>query len=179
MAEDVYRIVRQPAHVANAYLLGDVLLDAMTRWTGRYILRRLAGHPLSLVALTHVHPDHQGAAAQICLARGVPLACHQADVAAMEGRAPMLRNPLVQLAGRLWAGPPYPVERILRDGDQVAGFRVVHAPGHTPGHSIFFRDADRLAICGDLLNNVHPLTGAVRLQEPPPWVTHDPAQNRR
>jgi glyoxylase-like metal-dependent hydrolase (beta-lactamase superfamily II) len=62
VAEGVYRIVREPTRVANAYLVGDVLIDAMTRWTAGYLLRELAQTPLSLVALTHAHPDHQGAA---------------------------------------------------------------------------------------------------------------------
>ena len=39
-----------------------------------------------MVALTHVHPDHQGAAHAVCEARGIPLACHVDGVDAMEGR---------------------------------------------------------------------------------------------
>ena len=42
-----------------------------------------------MVALTHVHPDHQGVAKDVCEARGIPLACHADDVDAMEGRRPM------------------------------------------------------------------------------------------
>lgn len=179
VAERVFRLVREPTHVANAYLIEDVLVDAITRHTGRFLLQQLTGRPLSLLMLTHAHPDHQGAAAQICRARHVPLACHQADVAAMEGRAPMLRNRLMRYAGRLWAGPPVPVRRVLHGGEVVGGFQVIHAPGHTAGHLILFREVDRLAICGDLLNNVQPVTGAIRLQEPPPWMTLNPDQNRR
>jgi glyoxylase-like metal-dependent hydrolase (beta-lactamase superfamily II) len=179
VADGVYRIVREPARVANAYLVGDVLVDAITRWTAGYLLGQLAPAPLALVVLTHAHPDHQGAAARICRARGVPLACHEADVTAAEGRRPLLPHPLLDLAGRCWAGPPYPVARPLRDGDEVAGFQIIHAPGHTPGHLLLFRPADRLAICGDVLNNVSPLTGRVRLGEPRPWLSCDPARNRR
>ena len=56
---------------------------------------------------------------------------------------------------------------------------MVHAPGHTPGHVIFFRDADRVAIAGDVLANIHFLTGKPGLREPPPFFTLDRAQNRR
>ena len=40
------------------------------------------------------------------------------------------------------------------EGDEVAGFRVVHAPGHARGEVIFFRDSDRVAICGDVIRNM-------------------------
>jgi len=110
----------------------------------------------------------------------VPLACHEADVAAMEGRAPMVPGrPLFPGLINLWAGPPWPVGRVLRDGDQVAGFRVVHAPGHTPGHVIYFRERDRVAIAGDVLRNINFLTGRQELGEPPAVFSADPAQNRR
>jgi hydroxyacylglutathione hydrolase len=61
----------------------------------------------------------------------------------------------------------------------VAGFRVVHAPGHTPGHVIFFRDADRVALAGDVLANINFLTRKPGLIEPPPFFSADFRQNRR
>jgi glyoxylase-like metal-dependent hydrolase (beta-lactamase superfamily II) len=135
---------------------------------------------VSLVALTHCHADHQGSAKAVCEQRGIPLACHEADVAVMEGRAPMLPdNRLIRLSGRLWAGPPHPVAQVLCDGDQIAGFRVIHAPGHTPGHIIFFREADRVVLAGDLLANINFITGKPGLREPPSIFSADPAENRR
>ena len=68
--------------------------------------------------------------------------------------------------------------RVLEDGDEVAGFRVIHAPGHSRGEVIFFRETDRVAICGDVVNNVDFLTGRERVGEPPRIFTSDPAQNR-
>jgi glyoxylase-like metal-dependent hydrolase (beta-lactamase superfamily II) len=98
----------------------------------------------------------------------------------MEGRVPMPpRNWVLRLGDVFWAGPPYPVARVLRDGDRVGAFRVVHAPGHTPGHVIYFRDADRVALAGDLLANINFLTGQPGLLEPPPFFSADPRENRR
>jgi len=98
----------------------------------------------------------------------------------MEGRNPMLTNKLINRLGNwFWAGPAHPVERVLRDGDEVAGFRVVHAPGHTPGHVMFFRESDRLVIAGDVLANLNFLTGKPGLREPPPFFSADVALNRR
>jgi glyoxylase-like metal-dependent hydrolase (beta-lactamase superfamily II) len=71
------------------------------------------------------------------------------------------------------------VGRVLRDSDQPAGMRVVHAPGHTPGHIMFFRESDRVCIAGDVLANMNFLTGKPELQEPPALFSVDARQNRR
>jgi hydroxyacylglutathione hydrolase len=167
-------------HLVNVYLAGDVLIDGLTRWHSWYLTRKLKGHKLAAVALTHCHPDHQGTAWFLCRKFGIPLACHEADAPAMDGRGPMLPNTLiVNRLGRLIAGPPWKVSRPLRDGDEIAGFRVVHAPGHTPGHVIYFRESDRVAIAGDVLANLSFLTLEPGLRLPPPFFCTDSAQNRR
>jgi hydroxyacylglutathione hydrolase len=143
----------------------------------------MEGRELSMLALTHVHPDHQGVAKDVCEARGIPLACHADDVDAMEGRRSVQEahadNPFNRLIKRFWQGPPYEVDRVLQEGDEVAGFRVVHAPGHARGEVIFFRDSDRVAICGDVIRHMSYATGRPLLAEPPAIFTYDPAENRR
>ena len=179
IADDVWQLRGFPRDMFNVYLLGDVLIDTGTRWARRRIVRQLGDRRLSLVALTHCHPDHQGSAHALCERYGVPLACHEADVPAMEGKAPMVPdNGLLRLACRFWAGPAHPVARVLRDGDEVGGFRVVHAPGHTPGHVMFFRERDRVVIAGDVLANIHFITQEAGLREPPPSFSHNFVQNR-
>src|SRR5262249_17417697 len=78
----------------------------------------------------------------------------------------------------LYGGPPRPVDRVLREGDEVGGFRVVHAPGHSPGEVVFFRDHDRVAICGDVIRNLSYATLRPRLAEPPAFFSRDPAPHR-
>ena len=83
----------------------------------------------------------------------MPLACHADDVDAMEGRRPAQEaapnQPVNRTIKRISKNlQPYKVDRVLREGDEVAGFRVVHAPGHARGEVVtFFRDSDRVAIC--------------------------------
>jgi hydroxyacylglutathione hydrolase len=177
----VWRLDEFPRPLINIYLAEDVLIDAGRRWDARRIRGQLGGRELSLLALTHVHPDHQGCAKLVCEQYGVPLACHEDDVDAMEGRRPVRASNALnaKLFARLWEGPPHKVERVLREGDEVAGFRVVHAPGHAPGEVIFFRDSDRVAICGDVIRNISYLTLRSRLAEPPDDLTPDPEENRR
>jgi hydroxyacylglutathione hydrolase len=181
MAEGVWRLSERPAPIINVYLVDDVVIDAGRRWDRRRILKQLQGRDLSLLALTHVHPDHQGVAKDICQVHGVPLACHQDDVDAMEGRRPLSTGTDLarRLIVRLWQGPPHPVDRVLREGDEIAGFRVVHAPGHSPGEVIFFRASDRVAICGDVVRNLSYATLRSVIKEPPEAFNDDTAENRR
>jgi glyoxylase-like metal-dependent hydrolase (beta-lactamase superfamily II) len=183
LAPGVWRLKQFPAPSVNIYLAGDVLIDAGTRWDRGRVFAEIEERDLSLLALTHVHPDHQGVAKDVCEARGIPLACHRDDVDAMEGRRPVQEahagNPFNRLIKRFWQGPPYEVGRALEEGDEVAGFRVIHAPGHARGEVIFFRDSDRVAICGDVVRNMSYATGRPMIAEPPAIFTYDPAENRR
>jgi glyoxylase-like metal-dependent hydrolase (beta-lactamase superfamily II) len=181
LAPGVWRLKEFPGPAINVYLAGDVLIDAGRRWDRRRIFAELDGVEISAVALTHVHPDHQGCAKAVCEARGVPLACHSGDVDAMEGRRRVgaTDGALSRFYDRIWTGPPHGVDRVLAEGDEVAGFRVVHAPGHAPGEIILFRDSDRVTICGDVVRNMSYLTGLPGVRQPPDELTPDPAENRR
>jgi hydroxyacylglutathione hydrolase len=183
LADGVWRLKQFPAPSLNLYLVDDALIDAGTRWDRRRVFAELEGRRLSILALTHVHPDHQGLAKEICESREIPLACHADDVDAMEGRRPVQeaapQHPVNRLVKRIWQGPPHRVDRPLREGDEVAGFRVVHAPGHSRGEVVYFRDSDRVAICGDVIRNMSYATGLPGIKEPPEIFTYDPAENRR
>ena len=183
LAPGVWRLKQFPAPSVNVYLAGDVLFDAGRRWDRRRIFSEIEGRELSLLALTHVHPDHQGVAKDVCESRGIPLACHAEDVDAMEGRRRVQEahpNHIVnRVIDRLWTGPPHKVDRVLGEGDEVGGFRVVHAPGHARCEVIFFREADGVAICGNVIRNMSYATALPGLKEPPEIFTMDPAENRR
>jgi hypothetical protein len=43
------------------------------------------------------------------------------------------------------------VSRTLREGDPVGGFEVLEVPGHSPGALAFWRERDRVLVCGDVL----------------------------
>lgn len=178
MATDVWRLASWRPLI-NVYLAGDVLIDTGRRQDGKRILAQLEHRPIELVALTHAHADHQGSAHEVCERRDVPLACHADDVNAMEGRVSMSgASGLGRLVTKRWGGPPHPVARTLHDGDEVAGFRVVHAPGHSPGEVIFFRESDGVAICGDVIRNVSYATMRSKILEPPDAFNTDSEQNR-
>ena len=85
ISPNVWQLSGFPPNAINVYLIGDVLIDAATRWAGRRIVRQVGDRQLSMLALTHVHPDHQGDSKMICELYRNPLACHAADVPTMQG----------------------------------------------------------------------------------------------
>lgn len=183
LAEQVWRLDQWPRPVINVYRAGEMLIDAGTKQDRGRILSQIEGLGLSTLALTHVHPDHQGCAKLLREQHGMTLACHEDDVDAMEGRRPIQEaessNPLAAIPARFAAGPPTHVDRPFTDGEMLGDFRAVHTPGHSRGHTVFFREADRVAICGDVVRSISYLTLRVSLLEPPDAFTYDPAENRR
>jgi hydroxyacylglutathione hydrolase len=183
VADGVWLLSGFPPNAINVYLVGDVLVDAGTRHARRRILRQLRGREVAAHALTHVHPDHQGSSARVCDTLSIPFWVPERDAPAAENPALMAQesphHPVPRLALRHWAGPGRRVDRILKDGDEVAGFKILEVPGHSPGQVAYWRESDRVLILGDVLMDVHPLTGVPGLHEPPRFLTSDPAQNRR
>jgi hydroxyacylglutathione hydrolase len=115
----------------------------------------------------------------VCEARQIPLWCGEHDAHVVEGRRPEPgQGPAAKLLSRLPLPQPNPVERRLKEGDEVAGFTVLDAPGHSAGHVVFWRESDRVLILGDVLNNMDVLTGVRGLREPKDFLTPDPARNR-
>jgi hydroxyacylglutathione hydrolase len=181
LAEDLHMLQGFPPNAINVYIIGDVLIDAATRQGEKRILRQIAGHNIATHALTHAHPDHQGASHAICERLGIPLWCGRDDIPAMENGVKLpTKTPWAIRAfeERFWVGPPHPVARALQEGDEVAGFTVLETPGHSIGHVAYWRERDRVLILGDVLNNVNVRTGIPGLHEPPAFFTPDPARNR-
>lgn len=182
LAKDLYLLRGFPPDAINVYLAQDVLIDAATRQGERRIMRQIRDREVRAHALTHAHPDHQGASHAICESLQIPLWCGERDVHAMEtpgaisgSQAPGWMNWFQQ---RFWTGPPHPVARPLKEGDEVAGFEVLEVPGHSIGHVAYWRESDRVLILGDVLNGMNVRTGRRGLHEPPEIFTPDPVRNR-
>jgi glyoxylase-like metal-dependent hydrolase (beta-lactamase superfamily II) len=181
LADDLWILRGLPPYAINVYVIGDVLIDAATRRAGRRILSQLRGREISAHALTHAHPDHQGASREVCEKLGIPLWCGDHDADAMEqGTIPDSQpdHPINRVIDRFWLGPPHPVARRLHEGDEVAGFAVLEVPGHSPGHVAYWRERDRVLVLGDVFTNIDTITGIPGLHEPRPFFTPDPVRNR-
>ena len=104
LAPGVRQLRGFPPEAINVYLLGDVLVDAGTRFARRRIMRQLRDSRLTAHALTHAHPDHQGASHAVCEAFGIPLWCGEGDVEAMETPGGIARSQPPGPLGRTRSG---------------------------------------------------------------------------
>jgi steroid delta-isomerase-like uncharacterized protein len=155
----------------NVYLIADeggvTVFDAGISAMGPALASacaRLGG--ARRVVLSHADADHRGAAA----APGAPIQCHEAERSAaqspssvrdyfrLDRLAPWAR-PVYPHLLRSWDGGAVEIEGTVAEGDEIAGFRIVHLPGHAPGLIGMFREEDRLALCSDAIYTIDPETG--------------------
>jgi glyoxylase-like metal-dependent hydrolase (beta-lactamase superfamily II) len=116
------------------------------------LLAILAEQKLELekIWITHGHLDHAGGAAALKHATGAPI-----EGPHVEDRFWIDQ---IEASGARWGMPDargFTPDRWLADGDSVeldgAPFEVLHCPGHTPGHVVFFQRQARFAQVGDVL----------------------------
>ena len=105
---------------------------------------------LQKILLTHAHIDHAGGTAELARRRGLPIEGPQREdqfwIDGLPQQAQMFGLPPAEA---------FTPTRWLEHGDTVQVgevlLEVLHCPGHTPGHVVFFSRADRFAIVGDVL----------------------------
>jgi len=203
MATTVHRVpgLRGANAYLVASAEGLALVDAGLPGQGGRIVAFLtslgqAPADLSAIVLTHADPDHAGSAAEVRALTGAPIAVHEHDAPVLAGgltrrgaKGPLTARTLLPRLARTghelglalvlrWPGRrrgwrPVTADRLLHDGDLVAGLRVVHAPGHTAG-SIALRAEDGSLFTGDAVFGDE----RGRAHYPPPFLSLDPAQAR-
>jgi glyoxylase-like metal-dependent hydrolase (beta-lactamase superfamily II) len=164
----------------NAYLISDdgggvTLFDTGIRAMAPALIEHAGTFGgINRVVLSHAHVDHRGGANRI----GLPVWIHAADRADAEGDAgrhymhldrfpPVVRTvyPMLQ---RAWDGGPVRVAGSVEEGEEIAGFRVVHLPGHAPGQIGLFRERDGVALAADAFLRVDSVTA----RPTPPVLPH-------
>jgi hydroxyacylglutathione hydrolase len=105
---------------------------------------------LEKILLTHAHLDHCAATAELARERSLPVEGPQ-----REDR--FWIEALPQVAAQFGFPPakPFEPDRWLEQGDRVTVgaeiLEVLHCPGHTPGHVVFFHPVERCAWVGDVI----------------------------
>jgi glyoxylase-like metal-dependent hydrolase (beta-lactamase superfamily II) len=142
--------------MTNAYILADestgeaVVIDPADE--GKRISQEVIDRGWRIVGiwLTHAHFDHMAGIAELVdnLSSTPPIALHAGD-----------HNLWRNQGGAAFFGmriEPVPDPTLELSHDQILDvgtykFRVLHAPGHTPGHVMFYNPSESVLFCGDVI----------------------------
>ncbi|MFC3890749.1 MBL fold metallo-hydrolase [Lentzea rhizosphaerae] len=199
VAEDVYVIALGRGPMAtNAYLVRTdetwVLIDTGWRRDADTVANATqallgTGTRPTAILLTHLHPDHSGAAPALAHRWDVPVHVHPVELPQAAGKLlPQYANPLDRrLIGPLMRLLPAKTRaRLIAAGDLtgtargldplstppgLSGWEAVPTPGHTPGHVAYLRRHDRVLITGDALLTIDLNAFGRRRLAGPPWYT--------
>lgn len=118
----------------------DPILDEIAR----------RGLTVEKIWITHGHADHAGGAAELKERTGVPIEGPHEDDQFWIDQIPSM--------GARYGIPDmrsFTTDRWLHDGDKVTlgetEWDVIHCPGHTPGHVVFYHALSQFAQVGDVL----------------------------
>lgn len=173
LAPDVWRIPTMGRDLVNSFAFVDpdgrvTLVDCgLDRAPPRIVtgLAAIGKAPSDVVRilLTHAHVDHAGGAARMGELTGARVSVHTDDAPFLAaGQAPPVgeRTLLGRLMTRLPGGgrgfSAVTGARTLVDDEVLdvgGGLRVVHTPGHSPGHVSFLHEPSRVLVTGDALFN--------------------------
>ena len=175
------RLYRLDLGMVNAYLVdtGETTLvdagtpNAVDDLRGELDEAGYEGRDIDRVLITHFDLDHVGTLAHLAFDGSIH--AMEPDASVLDGTCkPPLSNHkgVLQRLTDFWlTRPSTPVQR-LNDGDSVAGFDVHHAPGHTPGHTVYLHETLGVAFLGDLVAEEE---GSLTT---PPWIfTYSTSEN--
>jgi glyoxylase-like metal-dependent hydrolase (beta-lactamase superfamily II)/predicted ester cyclase len=159
-----------PLKTMNVYLIEDgdgvTVFDAgISDMTASVSVAAAGLGGATRLVLGHADCDHRGVAPGL----GVPVYCHENEVAAAQSPNPLrpywdlqqLPLPVRAVYGKLlpaWDGGAVEVAGTLKEDDDVAGFKVVELPGHAPGLIGLMRESDGLALVSDCFYTIDPQT---------------------
>jgi glyoxylase-like metal-dependent hydrolase (beta-lactamase superfamily II) len=186
IAPGLHRLLGVLPRGVNAYLhlpadgSSPLLFDCGWPWSGERLangLRALSVLPEQLggIVITHDDVDHTGRLAHLRAVSGAAVFAHAdelprllaTDWRSVPGNPGLLD--WVNLAAQVIYGrcphPPITGVNPLDDGaDLPGGWRLLHTPGHTPGHACYFHEALRVLIAGDAIGPTPD--GALRAPKP-------------
>lgn len=104
---------------------------------------------LSKVILTHQHYDHLGSLPEILSAANhhIEVFAHDLDKPYIEGDKMLLKYDISR-----GVPPKAKVDTVIAEGEVLpflGGLKIIHTPGHTPGHISLYHEKSKILITGD------------------------------
>jgi glyoxylase-like metal-dependent hydrolase (beta-lactamase superfamily II) len=145
-----------------------VVIDTLFHEDARLLLEQIEalGRPVSDVKhilLTHGHRSHLGGLAKLAELSGAPVYAHECEADIIAGQraaqsvswlphAPLRSYPY-QVGNNLniLKHKPWAPDQYIHEGDQIGPLRVVHTPGHSPGHLAFWWAEKKALFVGDAI----------------------------
>ncbi len=140
-----------PVFFVHAFYLDDFLVDTGFVGAKLYVRQFIKEHEIKNIAITHHHEDHIGANAEANMLGIVPLV-------PKEGLELIQHPHKLQSYRRLTWGLPEPSEaQVLGSTVQTSHFtfEVLHAPGHSHDHKVFFLKKRGWLFSGDVFLSEH------------------------
>jgi glyoxylase-like metal-dependent hydrolase (beta-lactamase superfamily II) len=149
--------------VFNCYLVreddGLTLIDTGPAGALRGVCQQINRTDLALrrIVITHAHGDHLGGLDQLTVEHGgqLELIVGQREAALFAGDFTLHDGePAPKPKSRNYAQPQTRPTRTVQDGEHVGSLKVIHTPGHTPGHIALLDTRDGTLIAGDALTTL-------------------------
>lgn len=145
-----------PATHTNSYAIGarDVILvepatpydDERAEWLAWARGVASQGRRLVAIVATHHHPDHIGGAAFLSRELGVPVWAHRRTIDRLAQPGAPAGAEGLTFARELADG-----DALDLDGPTPRRWRVLHTPGHAPGHVCLHDEGTGAVIAGDMV----------------------------
>lgn len=131
---------------------GLTLVDTGISTMGKGIIKaidRLQVGPLKRIILTHGHSDHVGSLSLLLNHYDVPIYAHQVEIPYIEGKIPYHPS---KAAKKLFPEGTIRALPVNENGGllPIGGLTPYFAPGHSPGHTVYYHNQDDVLLAGDL-----------------------------
>ncbi|MFD0794088.1 MBL fold metallo-hydrolase [Mucilaginibacter litoreus] len=175
---------------------GWVLVDTGVKGSAKKIINMAEqlfgpGTKPAAIVLTHGHSDHSGSLQELLRYWDVPVYAHHLEMPYLTSRSsyppadPEVGGGFMSLISWMWPIKPINVSRNLREIDLYEGipelpeWKIIHTPGHTPGHISLFFPLNTTLIAGDAFTTIpaesafYALSYVKKLSGPPKYITTD------
>jgi len=161
--KEVSRGIYQFKGISNFYqvlgsemFLVDTGMPGKTKELEKY-MKQLNIDPdeIKTIVITHHHLDHTGSLDKMKKLTNALVAVHGEDSKYVSGEekqpGSLFIKPFMALINLVYNVKPVTPDILLKEGDMIGDYRVIHTPGHTPGSICLYNPISKVIFVGDNL----------------------------